>query len=487
VRTQDYRRGEVLRSAEKAGSPRHLSLDALGALLLRAGRDYLVAVRGFSPNARLLLASWTLGAVGSGAVGTLFNLYIIALGFREDFLGLLLFVGALVGGLAALPAGWLSDRFGARPAMLGGMVVLGAAMLVQYFATVAWLLLAGTVVAAAAVAVVTVAQTPLLYRSSTPDDRTHLFGVSDALFVAAAATGGVLAGLLVQPVQALWPVLDRAGAYRLALLAVSLIAATSILPLWLIRPYPPEREPDGTPAPRAQGNARPFTLSDGLRTVWEDASTAVIAKLALTSVLMGFGAGLSIPFLNVFLVERLGAGPAAVGLIRAGGTVVTAGGALAAPVLAGSFGAVAAVALARLASVPFLWALGLLDNLPAAAAVSMVRTALVNAAGPIISAFSMDVVAPAWRARANATLMVSWGVSYALGSLAGGALLANWARMGLDTLPLHHGGYTAAFLLTGLLYAGAAVLFWLMFRHAAGTSPLGAGSRVRGAQPDQVR
>ncbi|MER3485649.1 MAG: MFS transporter, partial [Chloroflexota bacterium] len=74
-------------------------------------------------------------------MGTLYTLYIIALGFREDFLGLLLFVGALAGGLAALPAGWLSDRLGARLAMLGGMVVLGAAMLVQYVATVAWLLL----------------------------------------------------------------------------------------------------------------------------------------------------------------------------------------------------------------------------------------------------------------------------------------------------------------------------------------------------------
>ncbi len=432
--------------------------------LLSALRSYAATVAGFSRDARLLLASWTLGAIGAGAVGTLYNLYIIALGFREDFLGLLLFVGALAGGLAALPAGWLSDRLGARPAMLGGMVVLGAAMLVQYVATAAWLLLAGAAVASVAVAVASVAQMPLLYSSSTPEDRTHLFGVSDALFVAASAVGGVLAGMLVQPAAVLWPALDRAGAYRLALLAVSLIAATSIIPLWLIRPHPSERRSAGVPPAPAGFGGTLRVVTGRLSAALRGEAASVIAKLSLTSALMGFGAGLSIPFLNVFLVERLGADAAIVGLVRAGGTLVTAAGALAAPLLAGSLGAVAAVVLARLASVPFLWALGLTGSLPVAAALYMARAALVNAAGPIISAFSMDVVAPAWRARANAALMVSWGLSYAAGSLAGGVLLAHWPLPGFDALSLRHRGYTVAFLLTGALYALATTLFWLLFR-----------------------
>lgn len=467
MRTRGSRRGLLLERNREVYHPAHLAqrvMRRVYARLLGALRDYAATVAGFSRDARLLLASWTLGAIGAGAVGTLYNLYIIALGFREDFLGLLLFAGALAGGLAALPAGWLSDRLGARPAMLGGMVVLGAAMLVQYLATVAWLLLAGAAVASVAVAVASVAQTPLLYSSSTPEDRTHLFGVSDALFVAASAAGGVLAGMLVQPAAMLWPGLDRAGAYRLALLAVSLIAATSIIPLWLIRPHPPERRSAGAPpAPAGFGGAL-RVMSGRLGAALRGEAASVIARLSLTSALMGFGAGLSIPFLNIFLVERLGADAAIVGLVRAGGTLVTAAGALAAPLLAGSMGAVAAVALVRLASVPFLWALGLTGSLPLAAALYMVRAALVNAAGPIVSAFSMDVVAPSWRARANAALMVSWGLSYAAGSLAGGVLLAHWPPPGLDALPLRHGGYTAAFLLTGVLYVLATTLFWLMFR-----------------------
>jgi MFS family permease len=484
VRTRGSRRGLLLERSREVYHPARLAESAARRVcrwLLSALREYRAIVAGFSRDARLLLTSWTLGAIGAGAVGTLYNLYIIALGFREDFLGLLLFVGALAGGLAALPAGWLSDRLGARLAMLGGMVVLGAAMLVQYVATVAWLLLAGAAVASAAVAVASVAQTPLLYSSSTPRDRTHLFGVSDALFVTASAAGGVLAGMLVRPAAVLWPGLDRAGAYRFALLAVSLIAAASIIPLWLIRPHPSERSSAKLPPGPAGLRGMLRAVPGRLRTTLRGEATGVITRLSLTNALMGFGAGLSIPFLNVFLVERLGADAAMVGLVRAGGTLVTAAGALTAPLLAGSLGTVVAVALSRLASVPFLWALGLTANLPLAAALYMARAALVNAAGPIISSFSMDVVAPAWRARANASLMVSWGLSYAAGSLAGGVLLAHWPPPGLEALPLRHGGYTAAFMLTGILYALATTLFWLMFRHAQ------LSTLLRDAGPDAPR
>ena len=424
---------------------------------------YAATLRGFSRDARLLLASWTLGAIGAGAVGTLYNLYLVALGYREDFLGLLLFVGALAGGLAALPAGWLSDRAGARPAMLGGMVVLGAAMLVAYLATMAWLLLVGAAVAAAAVAVVSVAQTPLLYSSSGPHERTHLFGAGDALFIVSSAVGSLLAGLLVAPVRTLWPQLELAGAYRLVLLAVSAIAALAVVPLYFVRPDGRSvRDPLMRERRYNSAGARPG-LRDLLARVRGPAAT-VIWKLSLANAVMAFGAGLSIPFLNIFLVERLGADAAAVSLVRAASTLGSAAGALAGPLAAGALGAVPAVALARLASVPFLWLLGLTGNLSLAGAAYMLRAALVNAAGPIIAAFSMDVVDAAWRARANASLMVSWGLAYALGSLAGGALLAGWPRLALVPWPLRHGGYTVAFALTGALYVAAAVLFWAMFR-----------------------
>ena len=52
--------------------------------------SYLARVRQFTPNARKFLAYEFFLALNAGIYGVIFNLYVLKLGYHEDFLGLIL-------------------------------------------------------------------------------------------------------------------------------------------------------------------------------------------------------------------------------------------------------------------------------------------------------------------------------------------------------------------------------------------------------------
>jgi hypothetical protein len=85
----------------------------------RMGWRALARLRARSPrisrNSRLFLWTVFLSNVGvSGIFLLLYNLYLVALGYQEDFIGFLSLVqmGAIAAG--AVPAGTLSERYGPR-------------------------------------------------------------------------------------------------------------------------------------------------------------------------------------------------------------------------------------------------------------------------------------------------------------------------------------------------------------------------------------
>lgn len=99
--------------------------DRLGQSLCLYGRR----VRLFRPNARRYLLFTILTGVGFGIYRLLFNFYVLSLGYDEALLGNLLTTTCLVALLSALPAGYLSDRLGRKPALLLSTAVnVGAVM-----------------------------------------------------------------------------------------------------------------------------------------------------------------------------------------------------------------------------------------------------------------------------------------------------------------------------------------------------------------------
>ncbi|NLY33027.1 MAG: MFS transporter, partial [Firmicutes bacterium] len=53
-----------------------------------------------------------LAQAAMGAIGVLLNLYILSLGFGEDFAGTVMSVKLFVTGIISIPAGFLTSRWG---------------------------------------------------------------------------------------------------------------------------------------------------------------------------------------------------------------------------------------------------------------------------------------------------------------------------------------------------------------------------------------
>src|SRR5947208_16697038 len=76
--------------------------------------EYIQQFKHFQRNARLFLISNVLSGVTAGILLVLYILYLISLGYHADFVGVVLFVGTIVSGLAIFPAGACIDRFSGK-------------------------------------------------------------------------------------------------------------------------------------------------------------------------------------------------------------------------------------------------------------------------------------------------------------------------------------------------------------------------------------
>lgn len=204
--------------------------------------SYLAALRSLSRNARLYLISNAIQAVSAGALAIFYTLFLSALGFSKAAIGQTVFFGVLGAALGILPAGWFLDRVGWRATLIWSNLMGGVALLAQWLVPTLPVVSITSFVVGASVAMYLVVNSPLLTATSTPSERTALFGVSTALLFLVGVIGTLLGGALpdwmassaVQHsplVVALSPLLradPHVRAYQLALVLAGIAAVPSL-------------------------------------------------------------------------------------------------------------------------------------------------------------------------------------------------------------------------------------------------------------------
>src|SRR6266700_2650778 len=201
----------------------------------------------------------------------------------------------------------------------------------------------------------------------------------------------------------------EARSYQLALLLAGIIAGPSLVPLFLLS----NDRPPVTSQPVTTHSVPSLLL--GLEHIQARAVLrSPIFLLSLTQVLIGLGAGLFIPYFNLYFVQHLGTSSALFGLVDGGATAITALFTLGAPLLAVRLGKVSTIALTELASIPLLLILGLTNNLPVAAVVYLFRYGLMDMSVGIFQVFSMEVAPVQHRGLANSSYQASFQIAWAL-------------------------------------------------------------------------
>lgn len=393
---------------------------------------YLKVTAGFSRNARLYLLANFLVSVGMSFYGVLFNLYLTEGGLQEGIIGTILSLSGLALVASAIPAGLLSDRLGRRRAMAIG--VAGGALLAALRAlTVNGPgLLALSFLGGVAATIYSLSTAPFMMENSREEERTHLFSASFAVMLLAGVMGNLVAGALPAAIE-LIPGVNSFVAYRASLLAGSAI----FLAAW----FPLSRISEGQPVPAEPSQTGLGSLARGLMSakgfVW-------------CNLWIGLGAGLVIPFFNLYFAKRFGASSGQIGLYFSVSQMFTLAAVMAGPALARRFGKVRTVVAMELLSLPFLISLGAEKVLPLAVISFWMRASLMQMSSPISSAFMMEIVPDDARATVNSIATMAWNLSWTFSTAFSGWVMQNY-------------GYAIPYYLTAFCYAVSAVSFYYLF------------------------
>ena len=416
----------------------------------KATKSYAREYTRFNRNAQLYLLSFFFSGFSFTGFILFFNFYLRSLHYDEGAIGLLNSVQSLSGVLFAIPAGFLGDRLGRKRMLIAGTVInlagfigfclsgdillLTVLLFISCFGfTLGWTLAA-----------------PFMADNSRPEDRTQLFSLQFALgslvnFIGSIGMGflpGLFAGWM--NVKA-----DSTEALRATLLVSGATLVLSLFPLLFL-----------TEGPRPQVTAQPGQKA---RRKVMPQNAGLMLRLVLPETIIGLGAGMTIPFLNIFISAKFKVEFETLGLLFGFAELSTTLAIFIQPLLARRFGKVKSVVIFQGLSLPFLILLGFGPYFWMAAIALYIRGALMQAANPVYQVFIQEQVAEDERARASAILAVTDNLSRASGSAFSGFL-----RGSIGTIA----GFNILFGLMIGCYISAITVFYLFFRDKEKEAPL---------------
>lgn len=397
--------------------------------------NYASRVRAFRRNARLYLLNVIIVGAAMGVFRLLFNFYVLSLGFDEALLGSLITTSSMTALIAALPMGYLADLLGRKRSLLlsGALTSLSIATMVLWPEQV--VLYAMNVVSGLGQSLGAVTMAPFLMENSGEEERTYLFSFSSGLQMAMASVGNWIGGYLPT-----WIGLARgvspttSSAYAGALLVVAGAAALGLLPLVFLRLPRLQRSERSIFAPLSYASKQPVLLG----------------KLILPMLLTSIGAGLIMPFMNVFFRQVHGKPDPVIGSLFAWGSLAMGIGLLIAPPLADRMGKIQLVVISQALSIPFLIILGFSPTYWLSAGAYYIRLALMNMSSPVYQTFVMEHVESSARATVASLVSMAWNFGWAFSPTISGYLQVRY-------------GFGPPFIGTIVLYTISIFLYWAFF------------------------
>jgi MFS family permease len=176
----------------------------------------------------------------------------------------------------------------------------------------------------------------------------------------------------------------------------------------------------------------------------------LLTKLILPMLLTSLGAGLIMPFMNVFFRQVHHQPDPVIGTLFAWGSLAMGIGLLAAPPLAERTGKIQLVVITQGLSIPFLILLGFSPIFWVGAATYYIRLALMNMSSPVYQTFVMEHVEPSSRATVASLTSMSWNFGWAFSPTISGWLQVRY-------------GFGPPFIGTIILYTISVFMYWAFF------------------------
>lgn len=391
-------------------------------------KEYLDIFKYIRRDAWLYLAGNFFAGFGFTGFNLLFNLFLKSSGTGESLIGNILSIGTYATVLMIFPAAFLVKRVRIKPILMLIPVMTATGYSIAISAGSMHAVMAGIALAGLTNSFSSVIGGPLIMQSSGKKERMHLFSLNHVTMLLSGVTGSLVAGFLPQILQRTG--MEITSGYKTAIFIHLIIAVTSIFFYSKI----------GVHSISSGEKGRFFSM--GIKT-----PKKTLFYLALPPMIVGLGAGMTIPFLNLYFRTQFNMQSGAIGILFATAQLFTILGSLSAPVLGRRFGKIISVILSQVLSIPFLFILGISHFLPLSIIAFLVRNALMNMSGPLTTNLSMELVHPDDRSVTSGLMSVAWLATWGLTANIGGYLIEKT-------------GYMLPFTFTIIFYLISSLCYW---------------------------
>ncbi len=398
-------------------------------------RTYWNRIASFHWNARMYLIHTIIFGAALGVRRLLFNFFVLSLGYDEALLGTLITVNNLTALISALPMGYLADRLGRKKSLISSAALVSLSIVIMVIIPSPSMFMLTNLIMGLGMSLSSVTMGPFLMENSGEKERTYLFSFSSGLNTAAGFVGNWVGGYLPGWIGA-YLLVDAlsAKAYGTAMIVTAIVSVAGIIPLVLFK------------SQKLEPGERSSIASFGY--IKEHAGQ--FSKLVIPMLITSVGAGLIMPFMNVFFRNVYDQSDSQIGVLFAWGSLAMGIGLLIAPVLADRFGKIQIVVITQGMSIPFLFLLGFSPWYWLSASAYFFRLALMNMSGPVYQTFVMEEVEP--KARATVASLVSMASSF---GWAFSPMFSGWIQVKY--------GFQPAFGLTLIIYVISIYFYWKFF------------------------
>ncbi len=388
---------------------------------------------GFSKSSKKMIMAGILEAVGNTFMWFLFVLYLQHLGFSKPALGFAITIKLLSNTLPLLPSGYLGDRFGRKRVAILGLSILFFGLLGFVLAEKHVYIYLATAIWGAGHAIYAPAFMVFLSEKTSDERRKYLFSLISFSVMISGAVATLAAGFMPNMFTARFGI-PLTQAYKTVFLIGSLFIILAITRLLFV-PKTKRVEDERKKQEKAGKSLIP---------------KKTLALLAVPMIFLGFGAGLIVPFFQVYFIWRFDTPIETISMLFALTHFLWGVGYLFMPRFADRVGSVKAITTVHILAIFALIMMPLSTSFYMLAAMYVMRMVLMNSTWPILQSFTLGLVPNEHRNLALGSLNFSFNLPKGISPAYAGYMF----ERDLDQ----------PFFICAILYAWATIFFFLFFR-----------------------
>ena len=397
--------------------------------------NYWNQIRSINYNSKLYFTHGLFFGISSGISGLLFNYYLLSLEYNQAFIGSLVSIFSLSALLFSFPASLIISRIPLKHALLISFSMFSGSALCYILFPSPFVLYSMNIISGMANSMFMVSARPFLFDNTTEENRPYLFSLDWTIFNISSIIGNYGGGILPSYFAGIFnTTITAAIAYKYSLLVSVFILVIGLVPIFFLK------------RPKIINADDPIKIKDIIR------EAPIYSKLVTPTLIVSIGAGLLMPFLNIFYRIDFGQSDFVIGRMMAFGSLAMGIGLFLSPVFASRIGKLKLVIITQSLSIPFLFIMGFTSNFGISAMSYYIRMCLMNMSMPIYDVLLLEYIDDRKRTIFAGLLNMGWQLGWAIGPFISGLIQ-------------EFSGFSIIFLLTSTLYSIATFLNWHILRN----------------------